>query len=548
VDPNSFSINWQIKPGYFLYKDRIKLTEQSEKISTVGDISFPKASNRIDPQGHSYDIYRNSLVLQVPILNEKPGETLINLHYQGCSDDGFCYPPVNESIRLTVDVNLALIGASLEKAEIEKQSSVANPVEKLFAEENWMIIILSFLGFGLLLSFTPCILPMVPVLSGIIIGHGENISTRKAFLLSLSYVLSMSITYAAVGAMVALVGNNLQILMQTPWVIVLFSLLFVILALSMFGFFDLKLPLSWQMALAKVSRRQGHGHYLGAAIMGSLSTLILSPCVTAPLIGALGYIAQTGNILLGCLTLFFLGLGMGIPLLLIGTSAGKWLPKTGVWMNTIKNLFGILLLSVSIYLLNRIISPLWIMLLWSSLFIFSGIYFGALLSAQTKHEKFCQGIGIIMFGYGLLILVGTSMGSTNPFKPLEIFSKNQAAELVHTKIKTLAEIQKALADTSGKPIILDFYADWCTSCKIMENEVFSKIDVQKALQNFRMLQVDVTDQNVENQKIMRHFEIIAPPTFVFFNQYGKEITELRMVGEASTQEVLKHLDKVSDKN
>lgn len=307
-----------------------------------------------------YPVYRNHVTIPVGILGNKPGKALVNLHYQGCSDDGFCYAPETQAIQLTIDENLALTGASLDQGH-NTQPAVAEETQsegitKVFSSHNWLLILITFYGFGLLLSFTPCILPMVPVLSGIIVGHGKEITTRKAFFLSLSYVLSMSITYSIIGAVVALLGSNLQVSMQSPWSVGVFSLIFLLLALSMFGFYEFKLPHSWQAKIHGSSNQRG-GHYLGAAIMGCLSTLILSPCVTAPLIGVLTYIAQTGNIVLGCLTLFVLGLGMGTPLLLIGTSAGKWLPETGSWMNTIKAFFGIIFIAVAIVLISRITPP-----------------------------------------------------------------------------------------------------------------------------------------------------------------------------------------------
>lgn len=306
VDPNTLAINWQVKPGYFIYADRIKLTEQTNSNVHLGELRLPESLLKTDKQGKSYNIYRNELSLPVAILGEQPGETLINLRFQGCADDGFCYPPEMRQIKLTIDNNLALTNASIEEPlqATTNAPSATNEIEAVFANHHWAIVILSFFSFGLLLSFTPCVLPMIPVLSGIIVGHGKNLSTRKAFFLSLSYVLSMSATYALVGAVVASLGSNLQIAMQSPWAIGLFSLLFVLLAISMFGYYELRLPVSWQAKLAGASRNQASGHYLGAAVMGSLSTLILSPCVTAPLIGALSYIAHSHNIILGSLALF----------------------------------------------------------------------------------------------------------------------------------------------------------------------------------------------------------------------------------------------------
>ncbi len=556
VDPNTFVINWQVKSGYFLYGDRIKLTEQANSNSHLGTIRFPSALNKVDKQGQVYPVYRDKLSLPVAVLSDKPGESLIDVEYQGCSDDGFCYPPETRQIKLTIDKGLAISGVSLEtkpgeavqpeaqQANNEVQQPNGN-VEEVFIKHHWTMVILSFFGFGLLLSFTPCILPMVPVLSGIIVGHGADLSTRKAFFLSLSYVLSMSITYALVGALVAKIGSNLQVIMQTPWAISLFSFIFVLLALSMFGFYELRLPVSWQAKLANANRTQASGHYISAAIMGCLSTLILSPCVTAPLIGALGYIAHEGNITLGSSALFFLGLGMGTPLILIGTSAGKWLPKAGKWMNAVKAFFGVLLLATAIFLLERILPGPLVMILWASLLVFSGIYCGALTKAMTNHDKFRQGLGIILLVYGLLVLVGASMGATNPLQPLVglQMAANSTKSIHQETVKTVHGLQKAIANAQGKPIMLDFYADWCTSCKVMESTVFRDPHVIAAMNDFVVLKVDITANKEQAKALLSQFNVVAPPTFLFFNKLGNEQTNLRLVGEISTEKFLQQINQ-----
>ncbi|KTD32893.1 thiol:disulfide interchange protein DsbD [Legionella nautarum] len=554
VDPNTFVINWQVKPGYYLYSDRIKLSEPSNNNLRLGTILFPPATKKTDKQGRLYSVYRDHLALPVAILGEEPGESLLDVQFQGCSDDGFCYPPETRQIKLTIDKNLALSEVNMETktpdtaplAVQEQQEKPVDKVEAVFVNHHWAMVILSFFGFGLLLSFTPCILPMVPVLSGIIVGHGKNLSTRKAFFLSLSYVLSMSITYALVGALVAKVGSNLQVLMQTPWVIGFFSFIFVLLALSMFGFYELRLPTSWQAKLANANRSQASGHYLSAAIMGCLSTLILSPCVTAPLIGALGYIAHTGNIALGSSALFFLGLGMGTPLILIGMSAGKWLPKAGKWMNVVKAFFGVLLLAVAIFLLERILPGPLVMALWASLLIFSGVYCGALTCSLNNIDKFRQGFGIILLVYGLLVLIGASMGTTNPLQPLAALQIVKSTTPTEEKtVKTLRGLQRVIANAKGKPVMLDFYADWCTSCKFMEATVFKDPRVTEALKDFVVVKVDITGNKAQERALLSQFNVVAPPTFLFLDKLGDEQTHLRLVGETSTKEFLNQLEQAT---
>lgn len=544
VDPNTFAINFQIKPNYFLYSDRIKLIIKKDGAIQLGDLRFPPTEKKTDKLGHEYTVYRNQVTIPVGILGNNAGKALIDLHYQGCSDDGFCYAPETKTISLTIDGDLALSKVSLEQSSKEKpevsEETQNDAVAELFTH-NWFFILISFYGFGLLLSFTPCILPMVPVLSGIIIGHGKEITTGKAFFLSLSYVLSMSITYSIIGAVVALLGANLQISMQSPWAIGIFSLIFLLLAISMFGFYEFKLPHSWQAKIHGSSNRRG-GHYWGAAIMGCLSTLILSPCVTAPLIGALTYIAQTGNILLGCLTLFVLGLGMGTPLLLIGTSAGKWLPETGSWMNTIKALFGIIFIAVAIELMSRIAPSLFTMISWACLLIFSGIYSGALTYSATHREKFNQGIGLILLVYGFLILIGASMGATNPLQPLTVQAAN--ATTIQSQVQDLETIKQKIADARGQPVMLDFYADWCTSCKVMEATTFKDQRIQEALARFMVIKIDVTANNTNNKAILNYFQVVAPPTFLFIDEQGKEMNHFKLVGEISTNKFLKTLKQI----
>ncbi|HAT8720077.1 TPA: protein-disulfide reductase DsbD [Legionella pneumophila] len=552
IDPNTFAIQWDILPKYFLYSDRIQLNSDNDDIAQLGTLRFPTPLTKTDKQGRTFKVYRNQLTLPVGVLGITPGETIVTLRFQGCADDGFCYPPEVRQIKLAISDKLALSQVDLETLKApeevtpEKTEQSEQDIADIFANHNWIMILLIFYGFGLLLSFTPCILPMVPVLSGIIVGHGKTATTKKAFFLSLSYVLSMSVTYAVVGAVVALLGANLQISMQSPWAISLFSLIFVLLALSMFGFYEFKLPDAWQSKIVGSSREQRGGHYLGAAIMGCLSTLILSPCVTAPLIGVLTYIAQTGNVLLGSVTLFTLSLGMGTPLLLIGTSAGKWLPETGSWMNAVKAFFGILLLAVAIYLMARILPAGLVMGLWACLLIFSGIYSGALTKSNTNQEKLCQGIGIILLTYGLLILIGASMGSSNPLQPL---ANLQAAPTVSNafesaKTQSVKSVELAIKQAFGKPVMLDFYADWCASCKVMENTTFKDPRVQKALSHFIVIKVDVTANNQNDKALMQHFRVVAPPTFIFFNAQGIQLNNLKRVGEFNADEFMQTIKNI----
>ena len=555
IDPNSFFITWKIKPGYFLYADRIKLSPLPNNHADIGLLQFPPSTTKTDKLGHVYHIYRNALTLPVPILGQQAGKSLLSITFQGCSDEGFCYPPEEYKIKMHIDDHLALASVRLLQHNTNPPAITPSQHEQvalLFSTHYWPVTLLIFFGLGLLLAFTPCVLPMVPVLSGIIVGH-DKISTAKAFGLSLSYVLSMAATYAFIGVGVALLGENLQVTMQSPLVITAFAGIFVLLSLSMFGLFELKLPLSWQTKLAETTRRQSSGHYINAAIMGSLSTLVLSPCVTAPLVGVLGYIAQSGNLFLGGTALFAMGLGMGAPLLLIGTSAGKWLPRTGPWMNAVKSFFGFIMLGVALFLLARILPAQLVMGLWAMLLIFAGVYAGAFIVGRTHSEKLKQSLAIIILGYGLILLIGAGMGNDNPLQPLKGLSfKNHStphplAELPESPesepiVTNLTELYTLLAASQGKPVMLDFYADWCTSCKVMEATTFQEPAIKQALEKWLVIKVDVTQNTAAQQELLKAYHVIAPPTFIFIDTKGQELTEDRLVGEISSDVLLKQLE------
>jgi thiol:disulfide interchange protein DsbD len=539
LDTNNFSLTWQIKPGYFLYQKRLQLLSDSNLYFHLSKPILPVSSIKIDTQNNTYAIYRNQLVLILHIIGIKSGTSFINVTYQGCADDGFCYPPKTQQIKLNIDKNLALTKvttSSSSSTKIDNLSTNTNELAPIF-NHHWAIVLVTFFGLGLLLSCTPCVLPMVPVLSGIVIGH-DNIATKKAFFLSLSYVLGMAVTYSIVGALIASLGNNLQIMMQKPWIIASYSLVFVILALSMFGFFELRLPMNWQTKITHLSHHQQKGHYLSAIVMGVLSTLILSPCVTAPLIAVLSYIAHDGNSIMGGLSLFFLSLGMGTPLLLIGTSAGHWLPKTGLWMETIKKFFGVLLIGVAIYLLERIMAGYLVMYCWAILLIASSIYIDVF---DTKN-KFKQVVGIIMLIYGLLLFIGASMGHKNLLQPLKYPIAKQL-DYSTKSITSMTQLKQALAKayTYGKPIMLDFYADWCTSCKVMEQMVIHNPAVNTILERVTVLKIDITANTNEQKELLRNYNVIAPPTFLFLNKDGIELSRSRLVGETTCENFRHHL-------
>jgi len=414
------------------------------------------------------------------------------------------------------------------------------------------VIIAVFFGFGLLLAFTPCVFPMIPILSGIIAGQGAGLTTRKAFVLSLVYVLAMALTYTLVGVLAGLLGANLQAAFQNPWILTAFALVFVGLALSMFGFYELQLPSSLQSKLAELSNRQQGGTLIGVAIMGLLSALIVGPCVAPPLFGALIYIGHTGDALLGGLALFALSLGMGVPLILIGTSVGRYLPRAGAWMNTVKAVFGVALLGVAILMLERLLPPALAMVLWALLLICSAVYMGALNQLQPGANawfKLWKGLGLVLLIYGALMLIGAAAGGRDTLQPLRgLIPGGGVEQLGFKRIKSVADLERELAQarSDGQPVLLDFYADWCVSCQEMERYTFSDPSVMAELRRFVRLQADVTANDAEDRALIQgRFGLPGPPAILFFDRAGRELTHFRLVGFKPAEPFARHLRQVA---
>jgi thiol:disulfide interchange protein DsbD len=421
-----------------------------------------------------------------------------------------------------------------------------------------MSLALFFLG-GIALAFTPCVLPMVPILSSIIVGESKDITRGRAFTLSLAYVLGMAFTYALVGVLVGLFGAslNLQAALQSPTVLVSFAIIFVALSFSMFGFYELQLPQSWQNSLNAMGDKVGGGKHLSVGVMGSLSSLVVSPCVSAPLAGALIYISSTGDAVLGGGALLALGLGMGMPLLLIGSSGGHLLPRAGAWMNTVKAVFGVGLLAVAVWLLERVIAPSMTLALWAMLAIGAGVYLGAMdFSPRQGWGQLWKASGAVSFIYGALLLVGAASGAENPLRPLQGFSiaasgAAPGSAVSHDEqnwyaVRSLGELQAQLRDAgaAGQPVLLDLYADWCISCKVMEREVFPRPDVASRLAQFRLLRADVTENNAQDKELLETFGLFGPPSLVFFAEDGTEMSEVRVQGEIGADALAAHLSAV----
>ncbi|MES9873257.1 MAG: protein-disulfide reductase DsbD [Candidatus Sedimenticola sp. 6PFRAG7] len=572
VDGGNLRLNWLIADGTYLYQDKIKIQLTQADGVSLGDYTMPGADIKKDairPDGTTGDlpVYHNGINLAVPLVRSNTAATDVTLQvrYQGCADIGICYPPVTSTKVLNLpgisaaeaaeSTTLATASAPAQQAadvQVSEQDQIAATIKS----GNTWLIILTFFGFGLLLSLTPCVFPMIPILSGIIAGHGTNITAKKGFTLSMVYVQAMALTYTVVGVIAGLSGANLQAAFQNPWILIAFSLVFVLLALSMFGFYDLQLPSKWQSKLTEASNKQQGGSLAGVAVMGLLSALIVGPCVAPPLFGALIYIGQTGDAVLGGMALYALSMGMGAPLLAIGTSAGKLLPRAGSWMDTIKAVFGVGLLAVAIIMLERILPAAVAMILWGILLISSAVYMGALQQLQVEAsgwDRLWKGLGVALLVYGSLMLVGAAAGGKDTVQPLRGLGfgggSAGAAEAQHLSFKRIKSVddlnrEVAAASAAGKPVMLDFYADWCVSCKEMERYTFSEPAVIGALKDFVLLQADVTANDEVDQALMQgHFGLPGPPSIMFYGPNGVEKKNYRVVGFMPADEFEAHIRK-----
>jgi len=559
--PGLFKVNWIIAEGHYLYRDKLQITTDDTEIISK-PLIMPAGDSKDDPIfNKTLYVFHNFADATLPYQYTGNGDkdVTFKVKYQGCSEiAGICYPPQAKEFTVRISpISAAMAAAQATTLEndtselVSEQDEIANALRS----GNTWLMLLVFFGAGLLLAFTPCVFPMIPILSGIIVGQGEDMTTRKAFYLSLVYVLAMAVTYTTVGILVGLSGENIQAWFQDPWIISSFVAIFIALSFSMFGFYDLQMPASIQSKLTSMSNSQQGGSLIGVGIMGFLSALIVGPCVTAPLVGALIYIAETGDAVLGGMALFSLSMGMGAPLLLIGASAGKYLPKAGVWMDAVKAVFGVLLLGLGIWLLERVAPEWFTMLLWATLIIVSAIYMGAVDSlgeGSSGWKKLWKGLGALLLIYGIIILLGLAGGNRNVFQPLKGLgisqgmstgSTVQAEHLKFIQIKGVdglnAELAKAKA--AGKPVMLDFYADWCVSCKEMEVLTFGDPAVQKALEGVVLLQADVTPNDKKDVELYKHFGIIGPPSIMFFGADGIERRNHRIVGYMPAEKFSQHV-------
>lgn len=555
-DAQTLSVDYTIAKDYYLYRDKLAFVVKSPADVTLGKPVTPAPDVKEDPNFGRTEVYHQSFAAEVPLSRAlKADEKLeIEVTYQGCSEKGICYPPTTQSYTLAANADTAqLTSTPAPAASLDDASSI----EKTLKGSGLWVAIAAFFGFGLALSLTPCVFPMIPILSGIIAGQ-KNVTRTSGFLLSLAYVLGMAITYAIVGIIAAQSGTLLSNALQNPIALGIGAAIFVALAFSMFGFYDLQLPSALQSKLTETSNKLHGGHFTGVFGMGVLSALIVGPCVAPPLAAALAYIAQTGDSIKGGLSLFFLALGMGVPLLAVGLSAGTLLPKAGAWMNGVKYFFGVAMLGVAIWLISPFL-PAWVhMGLWAALLIISAIYLHA-LDPLPQHAKgwarFWKGVGVVALITGLGLLLGALGGSRDILQPLSVYQgvaagggNTQAVQaqtgLAFDKVKDNTELDARLAQAKaeGKTVMLDFYADWCVSCKEMERFTFSDAKVQARLQSVVLLKADVTGNTDADKALLQRFGLFGPPGIIFWDAQGQQ-AEHKVIGYEESSKFLASIDK-----
>jgi len=558
IGAQTLNIRWLVHKDYYLYKDKIAI---SVKGASIVNILYPDATLINDEFFGRVSIYDRPIEVLLSLEDVSSGQVTLSVEYQGCWKGGVCYPPQQ------ANYNISLPGSGASNAEdsseaptdflptaLEQMNSEEITAQELFQKGGLALFIGAFLA-GLAISYTPCIYPMVPILSGIIIGQKKSPSTFKAVSMSLVFVLSMSLAYGLIGATAGYFGAgvNIQAMLQTPWVLVFFGMIFVFLAFSMFGYYDIQLPNKLQSKITQISSKQNGGSFIGVAIIGFLSALIIGPCVTPFLATALSYVIADGSTTKGAIGLFAMGLGMGVPLIIICGWGINALPKSGPWMETIKHVFGVLMLAVALYLLDRIISPWASILLWASLFTIAPIALGAISpldKSSTSWHRIFKAISLIVLGYGVLLWLLVARGGGDMYQPLagwDYSANNQIIKSVEFELlQSEQQLDGFIADTqnSDKLIVLKFYADWCVSCKTLERKVFSDRSVIKNLDKALTLTADVTDNTDANNKaLLARFDIAGPPAILFFKN-GKEARSQRIIGEISAKDFLEHLNSI----
>jgi len=535
-------IGINIADNIYLYEKKVKVKLLSPDSVKIKEIKKPKSVLHHDEQ-----VYLQSPEFLITLASNeelsKDTEVKFLLSYQGCSEQGLCYEPYEKELSVQVD------GSNLSSLSLEKPKQVAQALSKTDQIANTIksssafIILFTFFGFGLLLSLTPCVFPMIPIISGVIVSQGEGLTTKKAFALSVVYVLAMAVAYTIAGILAGLFGSNLQAALQTPWVIYSFSAIFVVLAMSMFGFYELKIPDS---IVSKVSQNSNRSGFVGVAIMGFLSALIVGPCVAAPLAGALVYIGQTGDAVLGGAALFSMSIGMGIPLIIVGVSAGKFMPKPGEWMTMVTAIFGVMMLGVAIWMLEKVVDPSVTTLLYGLLGISFALYLGAF---KNEGHIFKRSVAVITFIYSLALFLSFLAGSASMTQPLGFLKgstvvgqkESSTEHLKFQVISSIDELNTILESNKGKKIMLDFAADWCTACKELEEITFTKSEVQAASESYVLIRADVTKNGAKEKALSKKYGVFGPPALIFFDKDLQVMGSKTIVGFIEPEPFVEHL-------
>ncbi|RQO34619.1 protein-disulfide reductase DsbD [Herminiimonas sp. KBW02] len=540
-DAQTIAVTYAIADGYYMYRERFAFRANG---ATLGEPQIPDGKIKFDETFQKdVETFRNSVTIRIPVEASAPF-TLISTS-QGCSDKGLCYSPMDTEARFSVgDGKVTLLSSSV--AGVTAQAGSALPqtemgrIESSLKSGNLLTILPLFFLLGLGLAFTPCVLPMVPILSSIIVGEGTQVKRSRGFVLALVYSLGMAIVYTLLGTAAGLVGEGLAAALQNPWVLGTFAVLMAVLALAMFDVYQLQMPAAIQTRLTQASEKQSAGKLIGVFVMGALSALIVGPCVAAPLAGALVYISQTRDVMIGGSALFAMAIGMSVPLLLVGLSAGALLPRAGMWMDAVKRFFGVLMLAVALWMVSPVIPAVAQMLGWTALFV----GYGAYLLWDAKGGWFSKAVGLVCVVLGMLQLVGVATGGRDALAPLEHLQGERQQKVTFKRVKTVADLDAALAQSQGKHVMLDFYADWCVSCIEMEKLTFTDQRVRAHFADMVLLQVDVTANDAEDKAMLRRFNLFGPPGIIFFDKAGQEIQGGRVIGFQNADKFTQSLDLI----
>lgn len=546
AEPGVAEVTLTIADGYYLYREKLKFTSADAKI---GDVVLPAGKVKFDETFQKdVETYRKSVLIRIPV--QAANDFTLKVGRQGCADQGLCYPPLESEFRLSIAAGNAATSSQPGGADVSKTDAApdaeSSSISAALKSGKLSVILPLFFILGLGLSLTPCVLPMVPILSFIIVGEGAGVSRTRGFMLSLAYVLGMSMVYTGMGVAAGLAGEGLAATLQNPWVLSAFSLLMVFFALSMFNVYQLQMPAALQTKLTEISEGQRDsklGKLIGVFLMGAISALIVGPCVTGPLLGALVYISQTRDVIVGGVAMFAIAIGMGVPLLLLGISAGSLLPRAGIWMENIKRFFGVLMLAMALWMISPVI-PVWLQMLgWATLLIAYAGYQLFFHRSGLPGKLIAAAFGVL----GLLQLVGVATGGRDIYAPVAHLFGTQTHGAVFVRVRNVAELDAALAQSKGKTAMLDFYADWCVSCKEMEKLTFTDVRVKAKMDAMMLLQVDVTANNDDDKEMLKRFKLFGPPGIIFFNNQGAEIPDSRVVGFQNAEKFLQSLSRIEGK-